>query len=84
MTLFDAGIRSLMLTAPVASPAKIDALARTAAAGAELSVVADWADLVDAFGAAARSRDRHARGPRGCHATLAGDYVQSIAWRTLR
>jgi D-serine deaminase-like pyridoxal phosphate-dependent protein len=56
MALFDAGIRALMLTTPVASPVKIDALARTAAAGAELSVVVDRPDLVDTFGEAARRR----------------------------
>lgn len=52
--LFEHGITDLMLTAPVASPRKIDALARIAARGAHLSVVFDRADLVEAFGAAAR------------------------------
>ena len=54
LALWQAGIPDLMLTAPVASARKIDALAAAAAAGARLRVVADRPDLVEAYGAAAR------------------------------
>lgn len=57
LALHDAGIKSLMLSAPVASAAKIDALAAAAAAGCKLMVVADRADLIAAYGAAARSKN---------------------------
>ena len=55
IALFEAGIRSLMLTAPVASRRKIDRLTRLVAEGAELTVVVDREDLVSAYGASARS-----------------------------
>lgn len=55
LALFEAGIRKLMLTAPVASRLKIDRLAKAAAAGAELIVVVDRAELIAEFGAAARA-----------------------------
>ncbi len=59
MALFDAGIRDLMLTAPVASATKIDLLARACAAGARISVVVDRPDLVMAYAqAASRHRTR--------------------------
>jgi len=54
LALFDAGIVSLMLTAPVASARKIERLAQAAARGAKLTVVVDRADLIAAYGAAAR------------------------------
>ncbi|MET0742011.1 MAG: alanine racemase [Microvirga sp.] len=57
LALWQAGIPDLMLTAPVASARKIDALAATAAAGARLQVVVDRPDLVEDYAAAAR---RHA------------------------
>ncbi|MBX3539999.1 MAG: alanine racemase [Chelatococcus sp.] len=57
LALFEAGIADLMLTAPVASAAKIDALARAASAGARLMVVADRVDLIAAYGDAARRHD---------------------------
>ena len=55
LALFKAGIRPLMLTAPLASPLKIARLAEAAAAGCALTVVVDRQDLVAAFGSAARS-----------------------------
>jgi D-serine deaminase-like pyridoxal phosphate-dependent protein len=55
LALFDAGIKKLMLTAPVASRLKIDRLTKAAAAGAELIVVIDRADLVAEYGASARA-----------------------------
>ncbi|WP_249729757.1 MULTISPECIES: alanine racemase [unclassified Chelatococcus] len=57
LALFGAGIDDLMLTAPVASFAKIDALAQASARGARLMVVADRADLITAYGDAARRHD---------------------------
>lgn len=54
LALFEAGIDDLMLTAPIASAAKVDALALAAAHGARLLVVADRAALIAAFGEAAR------------------------------
>lgn len=53
LALFAAGIRRLMLSAPVASAAKIDALARAGAAGAELIVTVDRLSLLDAYAASA-------------------------------
>lgn len=55
LALFDAGVTSLMLTAPVASRRKIDRLARAAAKGCALTVVADRAGLVADYAAAARA-----------------------------
>jgi D-serine deaminase-like pyridoxal phosphate-dependent protein len=55
LALFEAGMKPLMLTAPVAHPAKVERLAQAAAAGAELTVVVDRVDLVAAYGAAARA-----------------------------
>jgi D-serine deaminase-like pyridoxal phosphate-dependent protein len=55
LALFEAGIRPLMLTAPVASPRKIERLGRAAAAGCELTVVVDRPELVAGYGAAARA-----------------------------
>lgn len=55
LALFDAGVRTLMLTAPVASPRKISRLAQAAAQGCELTVVVDRAGLVEDFAAAARA-----------------------------
>jgi len=54
LALFEAGITDLLLSAPVASARKIDALARAAAQGARLTVVVDRPDLVAAYGEAAR------------------------------
>jgi D-serine deaminase-like pyridoxal phosphate-dependent protein len=54
LALFEGGVADLLLSAPLASPAKIDALARAAAAGGRISVVVDRADLVTAFSQAAR------------------------------
>ena len=51
--LFEAGLTSLMLTAPISSPLKIARLAEAAARGLDLIVVADRSDLVAAFGQAA-------------------------------
>jgi D-serine deaminase-like pyridoxal phosphate-dependent protein len=53
LALFEAGISDLMLTAPIVSPRKIDALSRASADGARLIVVADRADLVAAYSDAA-------------------------------
>jgi D-serine deaminase-like pyridoxal phosphate-dependent protein len=55
LALFEAGIRPLMLTAPVASRAKVDRLTQAAADGAELTVVVDREDLISAYGASARA-----------------------------
>ena len=55
LALFEAGITSLMLTAPISSTRKIARLAEVAARGAELTVVVDRAELVGQFGAAARA-----------------------------
>lgn len=55
LALFEAGIRPLMLTAPVASRRKIDRLARAVADGAEIVVVADRAELVADYDEAARA-----------------------------
>jgi D-serine deaminase-like pyridoxal phosphate-dependent protein len=57
LALFEGGANDLMLSAPIASPAKIDALARAAAKGARIGVVVDRLDLVAAYAAAAA---RHA------------------------
>ncbi len=54
LALWEAGIADLLLSAPVASGRKIDALARAAAGGARIAVVVDRADLIAAYGAAAR------------------------------
>ncbi|TCR67159.1 DSD1 family PLP-dependent enzyme [Bosea sp. BK604] len=54
LALFEGGIRDLLLSAPIASPTKIDALARAAAAGGRIGVVVDRADLAIAYGEAAR------------------------------
>ena len=53
LALFAAGVGKLMLSAPVASAAKIDALAGASAAGAELIVAVDRLPLLDAYAAAA-------------------------------
>lgn len=54
LALFEGGVRDLLLSAPVASPRKIDALARAAKNGARIGVVVDRLDLIAAYGAAAR------------------------------
>ncbi|CAN7437970.1 DSD1 family PLP-dependent enzyme [Bosea sp. LjRoot237] len=54
LALFEGGIRDLLLSAPIASPAKIDALARAAVAGGRIGVVVDRADLATAYAEAAR------------------------------
>lgn len=54
LALFEAGIGDLMLSAPVASPMKIDALARAAAAGGRIMVTIDRPDLADAYARSAR------------------------------
>lgn len=54
IALFEAGIRPLMLTAPVSDPRKIARLAAAAAAGADLTVVVDRPGLASAYGEAAR------------------------------
>lgn len=54
LALFEGGVTDLLLSAPIASAAKIEALARAAAAGGHISVVVDRADLIRAFGEAAR------------------------------
>ncbi|KRE09944.1 hypothetical protein ASE63_05435 [Bosea sp. Root381] len=53
LALFEGGANDLMLSAPIASPAKIDALARAAARGARIGVVVDRLDLVAAYAEAA-------------------------------
>lgn len=55
LALFDAGIGSLMLTAPVASRRKIARLARAAGQGCDLTVVVDREDLVVEYALAARA-----------------------------
>jgi len=55
LALFAAGIGSLMLTAPVASLRKIERLAGAAAAGCDLTVVVDRAELAARFAQAARA-----------------------------
>lgn len=50
LALFEAGVTDLMLSAPVASAAKIDALARASAKGARIGVVVDRLDLIKAYG----------------------------------
>lgn len=57
LALFEGGANDLMLSAPIASPAKIDALARAAAKGARIGIVVDRLDLVSAY---ARAAARHA------------------------
>lgn len=54
LALFEGGVRDLLLSAPIASPAKIDALARAAAAGGRIGVVVDRADLATAYAEAAQ------------------------------
>lgn len=53
LALFEGGASDLMLSAPIASPAKVDALARAAARGARIGVVVDRLDLVAAYAEAA-------------------------------
>jgi D-serine deaminase-like pyridoxal phosphate-dependent protein len=53
LALFAAGVGKLMLSAPVASAAKIDALARASAEGSELIITVDRPSLLDAYAAAA-------------------------------
>ena len=53
LALYDEGIRTLMITAPVSSRAKIELLAAAAADGADLTVVVDTEELVDSFAEAA-------------------------------
>jgi D-serine deaminase-like pyridoxal phosphate-dependent protein len=55
LALFSAGIGSLTLTAPVASPRKIERLAGAAAAGCNLIVVVDRAELAARYAEAARA-----------------------------
>ena len=57
LALYEAGVRDVMLSAPIASGAKIDLLARAAAQGARIGVVVDRIDLIAAYSAAAQ---RHA------------------------
>lgn len=59
LALFDGGANDLMLSAPIASPAKIEALARAAGQGARIGVVVDRLDLVDAYAAAAARHGTH-------------------------
>ena len=59
LALFEGGVRDLLLSAPIASPAKIDALAQAAAAGGRIGVVVDRADLAEAYAQAAQ---RHGTG----------------------
>lgn len=54
LALFEGGVSDLLLSAPIASPAKIDALARAAASGARIGVVVDRLDLIAAYGEAAK------------------------------
>lgn len=54
LALFEGGVTDLLLSAPIASPAKIDALAQAAARGARISVVVDRPDLIAAYADAAR------------------------------
>lgn len=54
LALFEGGVSDLLLSAPIASSAKIDALARAAASGARIGVVVDRLDLITAYGEAAR------------------------------
>lgn len=54
LALFEGGVHDLLLSAPIASPAKIDALARAAAAGGRIGVVVDRTDLAIAYAEAAR------------------------------
>ncbi|MEZ2410428.1 DSD1 family PLP-dependent enzyme [Bosea sp. RCC_152_1] len=53
LALFEGGANDLMLSAPIASAAKIDALARAAARGARIGVVVDRLNLVAAYAEAA-------------------------------
>ncbi|AMJ62953.1 DSD1 family PLP-dependent enzyme [Bosea sp. PAMC 26642] len=53
LALFEGGANDLMLSAPIASAAKIDALAKAAARGARIGVVVDRLDLVAAYAEAA-------------------------------
>jgi D-serine deaminase-like pyridoxal phosphate-dependent protein len=54
LALFEGGLTSLLLSAPVASAVKIDALAQASAHGARITVVVDRASLVAAYADAAR------------------------------
>jgi D-serine deaminase-like pyridoxal phosphate-dependent protein len=54
LALFEGGVRDLLLSAPIASPVKIDALARAAAAGGRIGVVVERADLATAYAEAAQ------------------------------
>lgn len=54
LALFEGGVRDLLLSAPIASLAKIDALARAAAAGGHIGVVVDRAELAIAYAQAAQ------------------------------
>lgn len=54
LALFEGGVTDLLLSAPIASPAKIDALAQAAAKGGRISVVVDRPDLIAAYAEAAR------------------------------
>lgn len=54
LALFEGGVTDLLLSAPIASPAKIDALAQAAARGARISVVVDRPDLIAAYAETAR------------------------------
>jgi D-serine deaminase-like pyridoxal phosphate-dependent protein len=55
LALHQAGIQDLLLTAPMASTAKIDLLAQAAARHGRVGVVVDRHDLAKAYGAAARN-----------------------------
>lgn len=54
LALFEAGVRDLLLTAPISSPAKMDSLARAAASGGRIGVVVDRADLANSYAQAAQ------------------------------
>ena len=54
LALFKGGVTNLLLSAPIASAAKVDALARAVTNGACISVVVDRFDLIGAYGEAAR------------------------------
>jgi D-serine deaminase-like pyridoxal phosphate-dependent protein len=53
LALFEAGVPDLLLTSPLASLRKIDALAQAAARGGRIGVVVDRLDLVTAYSEAA-------------------------------
>jgi D-serine deaminase-like pyridoxal phosphate-dependent protein len=54
LALFEGGVRDLLLSAPIASPVKIDALGRAAASGGRIGVVVDRADLATSYAEAAQ------------------------------